>query len=564
MKKSLFQSQPVLYILLTLILLSCQEKNTVPSKQMINEMDLKRGEIITCGPDDKKFGTVAFEFSGTEKVKEDFNLALKLLHSFEYDEAEKVFSKIIDQEPQCAMAYWGVAMSNFHPLWAPPSETELKKGSKAIEIAQSISQKTKREEGYINAIAAFYKDWDKVDHRTRCINFEKAMENLNTEYPDDKETAIFYSLALTAAADPTDKSFTRQKKAGSILNGLYPGEPDHPGIVHYIIHTYDSPELAEMALPAARKYASVAPSSAHALHMPSHIFTRLGLWSDCIKSNLASVTSAQCYAEEAGIKGHWDEELHGMDYLVYAYLQKGENDLARKQLDYLKTIKEVHPLNFKVAYAFASIPSRYVLENKLWNEAAGLKIHYENFPWENFQWQKAIIHFTRLLGSANTGNLTAAKTELNELNTIHKKLLEQKDAYKANQVQIQIKSSEAWIKFKEGKNVEAVTLMNIAAEMEDKTEKHPVTPGEVIPAKELLGDLLLQMNKPNDALKAYEANLKKHPNRFNALYGAGLAAEKSGNIEKTNQYYRQLLAVVSPGNSDRKELTSINEFLKRN
>lgn len=562
MKKLLHPEPLLLFSLFLLILVSCNRKDKAPSNESINAINLKRGEVISCGPSDKQFGSAEFKISCSGKVKDDFNLAIKLLHSFEYDEAEKVFAKIIDEQPECAMAYWGVAMSNFHPLWTPPSETELKKGVKAIEIAQSIAKKSKREEEYINAIASFYKEWDKVDHRTRCINFEKAMENLNIEYPNDKEAAIFYALALNAAADPADKTFTKQKKAGSILNTLYPREPNHPGIVHYIIHTYDSPELAELALTAARKYASVAPSSAHALHMPSHIFTRMGLWSESINSNLASMSSAQCYAESAGIKGHWDEELHDMDYLVYAYLQKGENDLAKKQWDYLKTINEVYPVNFKVAYAFAAIPSRYLLENKNWKEAANLHIK-ENFSWENFQWQKAIIHFSRLIGSVHIGEFDSAKAELKELNRIHNRLVEQKDSYKANQVQIQIKTSEAWMRFREGKNKEALILMNLAADMEDKTEKHPVTPGEVIPARELLGDMLLQMNKSNEALEAYEADLKKHPNRFNGLYGAALAAERGNNFEKANTYYRKLTSIANATDSNRPELETARLFLKK-
>ncbi|MDB5199322.1 MAG: hypothetical protein JWO92_1285 [Chitinophagaceae bacterium] len=553
--------QPVIFILLSMIVLSCREKNAGPSNALIKEIDLKRGEVISCGPDDKQFGTVAFEFSGSEKIKADFNLAIKLLHSFEYDEAEKVFAKVIDEEPGCAMAYWGVAMSNFHALWTPPSEQELKKGSKAIEIAKSITQKTQREADYINAISSFYSDWNKVDHRTRCTRFEKNMEHIYTTYPNDKEASIFYALSLDAAADPADKTFIKQKKAGAILEALYPDEPNHPGIIHYIIHTYDYPGLAALALPAARKYAAVAPSSAHALHMPSHIFTRLGLWDEAIKSNLASVSSAQCYAKAAGIKGHWDEELHGMDYLVYAYLQKGENDLAKNQWEYLKTITAVDPLNFKVAYAFAAIPSRYVLENKMWKDAADLKDHYANFPWQKFQWQKAIINFTRLMGSVHIGNMGQAKNELEELNNIYDTLVKQKDAYKANQVLIQIKTGEAWIRFKEGKNSEALMLMNLAADMEDKTEKHPVTPGEVIPARELLADMLLQMNDPGKAWEMYEANLKTHPNRFNAIYGAGLSAEKSGDTAKAKLYYRQLLN-ISTANSNRAELSRIKIYLK--
>jgi hypothetical protein len=552
--------RPLIFILLPMIVLSCREKNAVPSKAIIKEVNLKRGEAISCGPDDGQFGSVEFETSCGEKVKANFNLAIKLLHSFEYDEAEKVFSQVIDEAPDCAMAYWGVAMSNFHALWTPPSQAEIEKGNKAIEIANSITNKNERESGYINAIAAYYKDWNKTDHLTRCINFEKAMEQLHATYPADKEAAIFYALALVASADPADKTYTNQKKAASILNTLYPGEPNHPGIIHYIIHTYDYPGLAHLALPAAKKYASVAPSSAHALHMPSHIFTRLGLWDEDIRSNLASVSSAQCYAEAAGIKGHWDEELHGLDYLMYAYLQKGDNDNAKKQWEYLKTISEINPANFKVAYAFASIPSRYLLENRLWKEAANLQMAKANFSWEKFPWQKAIIHFTRLLGSVNIGDINKARLELKELNLLHDKLVESKDAYKANQVHIQIKSGEAWIAFKERKKSEALTLMMLAANMEDKTEKHPVTPGEVIPAKELLGDMLLQMNEPRRALEVYDANIKKHPNRFNGIYGAGLSAERSGNIEKAKLYYNQLLKITEV-NSKRSEINTINMYL---
>ncbi|GAA4415718.1 hypothetical protein GCM10023187_46460 [Nibrella viscosa] len=547
--------------ILLLLLHSCKQKDASPSKELINEIKLKRGEVISCGALDKQFGTMEFETSSGENVKEDFTLAVKLLHSFEYDEAEKAFAKVIDKEPACAIAYWGVAMSNFHPLWTPPTESELQKGAKAIQIAQSL-KKSKREAAYINAIAAFYKNWGKTDHKTRCLNFEKGMETVYKNYPDDKEASVFYALSLNAAADPMDKSFRKQKKAGDILNALYPGQPNHPGIAHYLIHTYDYPELAELGLPAARKYASVAPSSAHALHMPSHIFTRLGLWDECIHSNSVSVSSAQCYAQAAGIKGHWDEELHGLDYLSYAYLQKGENDSAKQQWDYLKTIKEVSPLNFKVAYAFAAIPSRFVLENKMWQEAANLEVT-SAVPWKKFPWQEAIVHFTRLVGSVHTNNLISANDELKALNRIHDTLMTQKDIYKANQVAIQIKTSEAWIRLKEGKSSKALKLMQLAADMEDKTEKHPVTPGEVIPARELFGDMLLQLNMPMKALEAYEADLKKHPNRFNAIYGAGLAAQKSGNTQKSKFYFQQLLNVAGKGTSNRSELTKAKQFLKR-
>jgi len=548
-------------ILSVAALISCNGNNSVPSKELINQIDLKRGNVISCGSPDKQFGSVDFEMTCNEKAKKDFNLAIELLHSFEYDESEKVFAKVIDETPECAMAYWGVAMCNFHPLWTPPTELELQKGSKAIGIANTISKKSERESAYINAISTFYQDWNKTDHHTRCINYEKAMGKIHTAYPDDKEAAIFYALSLDASANPNDKTYINQKKAGSILNALYPSEPNHPGIIHYIIHTYDYPGLAELALPAARKYAAVAPNSAHALHMPSHTFTRLGLWDECIKSNLASVASAKCYAEQSGIKGHWDEELHGMDYLMYSYLQKGENKLANEQLKYLETIHEVHPANFKVAYAFAAIPARFLLENKNWYRAATLQMAPANFSWLQFPWQESIIHFTRLLGAAHLGNIKNANIELEKLKLLHDTLEQQKDEYKSQQVAIQIKTGEAWIQFAKEKTTVALNLMKLAADMEDGTEKHPVTPGEVLPARELLGDMLLQINQYENALLAYEAVLQKCPNRFNSLYGAGLAAEKSEQKQKAVFYFKQLLTISDTLKSDRPELAATRNFL---
>jgi tetratricopeptide (TPR) repeat protein len=557
----LFEKALLAYIILCLSL-SCNTKNKNVSAEDIQAINLKRGGIVLCGPADKQFGAVSFDVNCSEKVKNDFNLAVALLHSFEYDEAEKVFAKIIDEEPACAMAYWGVAMCNYHPLWAQPTPSELKKGAKSIELARSLGQQPEWESGYINAIAEFYKDADHVDHHTRCIRFKDAMGLMYRKYPRDKEAAIFYALALDAAADPADKSFASQRKAGDILNVIYPDEPNHPGIVHYIIHTYDFPGLAELALPAARKYASIAPSSAHAQHMPSHIFTRLGLWDESIRSNLISTSSAKCYAEHAGIKGHWDEELHGMDYLVYAYLQKAEDSLVKEQWDYLRTIHEVYPVNFKVAYSFAAIPARYLLENKMWKDAANLAIHPAAFTWEKFPWQKAIIHYTRILGLVHIGNMDSAEAELKILKRLYDTLTNQKDLYKANQVDIQIKTACAWLLFKEGKNKKALELMNDAADREDATEKNPVTPGEVIPARELLGDMFVQMRDPSKALEAYQEDLKRHPKRFNGLYGAGLAAEKSGDTGKAGFYYQQLSDQCT-GHCNRPELAAARLFLKK-
>ena len=540
---------------------ACNENNSAPSKELINQIRLKRGNVISCGPTDKQFGSLSFEMTCNEDTKKDFNLAVQLLHSFEYDESEKVFAKIIDKTPDCAMAYWGVAMCNFHALWTPPTEAELQKGNKAIEVANTIKGKSERETAYINSLATFYNNWENTDHQTRCYKYEKAMEKLHNNYPNDKEAAILYALALDASAKPTDKNYTNQKKAASILTALYPSEPNHPGIIHYLIHTYDYPGLAEKALPFARKYAGVAPSSAHALHMPSHIFTRLGLWDECIKSNLVSVASAKCYAEEAGIKGHWDEELHGMDYLVYGYLQKGDNKLAENQLKYLQTIIDVSPINFKVAYSFASIPSRIYLENKKWNEAAKIKLHPANFPWIKFPWQESIVHFSRLLGFIHLGDINNANNELAKLNQLHDTLQKQKDIYKSGQVAIQIKTGQAWILFSKGKITEALNFMKLAAAMEDSTEKHPVTAGEVLPASELLADMYFNAKQYKNALLAYEKVLQRSPNRFNSLYGSGVAAEHSGDKPKAIFYYKKLITTIDITNSERPEITKMRNFL---
>lgn len=546
-----------------LLFITCKQKNNTPAKEDITALQLKRGAVVTCGPPNQQFGSVAFENSCSPKAKADFDLALALLHSFEYDEAEKVFAKIIDEERGTAIAYWGVAMANFHPLWSPPTGSELEKGAKAIAIAQSLSNKTKREADYINATAQFYKDYDKKDHRSRALLFEKAMEKIHADYPKDEEAAVFYALALNGAADPADKTFSRQKKAGDMLAAMYSEKTNHPGLVHYIIHSYDSPLLAPLGLAAARKYASVAPSSAHAQHMPSHIFVRMGYWDEVIQSNTVAAESARCYAESTGLEGHWDEELHCLDYLIYAYLQKGDNTRAKQEWDYLKDMKKIEPVNFKVAYAFAAIPSRYVLENKMWKEAATLEINPIGFSWQQYPWQSAILYYTRGLGSAHAGNIAAAKTELGKLRSIQDTLARQKDAYKANLVQVQANTVEAWTLFKEGKTADALKLMTDAADLEDNTQKMAVTPSEVLPARELLGDMLLQLNEPAKALQEYEASLLQHANRFNGLYDAALAAERSGNKEKAKSYYQRLLSIADPKDQERTELKTARLYLNK-
>jgi tetratricopeptide (TPR) repeat protein len=505
--------------LLCILIFSC---NNHKQQSLIPEWDdLKRGEIVSCGPQDGElFGTVSFTATVPDDLHTDFNMAIALLHSFEYDEAEKMFAKVIDKAPECAMAYWGVAMANFHSLWAPPNDAELKKGLKAIELARAVKNKTERESAYIEAIAKYFGQSENKNHHSRLLEFEKAMEQLYKNHTDDKEAAIFYALALNAAATPGDKSYTKQRKAISILQPIFEQQPLHPGLAHYIIHNSDYPELAELGLPAAIKYASIAPASAHAQHMPSHIFTRLGLWQECINSNIVSADAARCYAEKAKIKGHWDEELHAMDYLVYAYLQKEEYGKAKEQVDYISTINKVSPVNFKTAYAFAAIPARYMLERKAWDEAARYQLHPVNYPWEKFPWQKSIYHFTRLLGSVHSNKPEAAQKELKEIQALYDQLLPVKDkSIEAAHVMVQLKAGEAWILYEKGDHKKAIELMAIAADMEDAMEKHPVTPAEVIPARELLAEMYAAMGEKEIALKTFEQVLKKHRGRANAVKG---------------------------------------------
>ena len=550
-----------LFVLLLLIILAaCGSDHSSPPAKAIDELHLKKGALISCGPPEAEFGTVDFETTCDAAIKKDFNVAVELLHSFEYDESEKVFAGIIERAPGCAMAYWGVAMCNFHPLWEPPTRADLKKGGEAVAIARSIAGKSAHESAYIDAAAAYYKDWDKnIPFPIRAAAFEKGMQELYRKYPTDGEAAIFYALALDAAASPGDKSYARQREAGNILNTLYKTEPNHPGIIHYIIHTYDYPGIADMGLAAARRYAEVAPSSAHALHMPSHIFTRLGLWDDCIRSNQASVAAARCYAQTAGIRGHWDEELHGLDYLIYAYLQKGDTRAAEEQLRYLDTIREVYPANLKVAYTFAAAPARVALENRDWAAAASLPLHSGGLVWAQFPWQEAINHFARLLGNIHLEKIEAAQSELARLGQLHDTLVRQNETYRAGQVAIQMKAGEAWIRSSMGKKTEALALMRLAADMEDSTSKHPVTPGEVLPARELYADMLLENKDYVTALQTYEAVLQKSPNRLNSLYGAGLAAEKSGDKGKAALYYGQLSRMADTA-SKRPEVNMARKF----
>ena len=534
-------------------------KNKPKPNPELASAGLVRGDLLLCG--DGQFGEVSFSLSCDYEVRDAFDLAVSLLHSFEYAEAEKAFAKVIDVDPECAMAYWGVAMSIYHALWKAPNPEELAKGSRILKLAEPLP-KTVKEQEYLNAIGSYFKDWEKIDHKTRALKMEKNMESIYKTYPDDTEAAIFYALALKSTADPEDKNHTNERKAGKILEGIFPDQPNHPGIAHYIIHNYDNPELAPMALTTARRYADIAPNSAHAQHMPSHIFTRLGLWDESINSNLRSADAARCYSDASGMEGHWTSEIHALDYLLYAYLQQGNTAKTKELYEYISGIKVVWGNNASLAYPFAANPARMVLENKDWEQAAILPIPSVALSWDKYPWEKSILHFTRALGSAHLGDIISAEKELATLQSLHEDLVKLEDDYKADQVMIQVKATQAWIEFARGNHEKALQFMRESAILEDNTEKHPVTPGEVIPARELLGDLLLALDNPREALAAYEMALKNSPNRFNGLYGAAIAAKTLGDTQKARQYFELLVQATGSSLSDRPELEEAKTFIQ--
>ncbi len=514
----------------------------------------------------EKIGKVNFVVSCSAESQKRFNRAVAWLHSFEYGESERAFNDIATRDPQCAMAHWGAAMSLYHQLWSPPTPAELEKGAREVQEAKQIGAKTKRERDYIDAIAQFFQDWEKVDHPTRAARYEHAMQKVYTRCPSDHEAGLFYALALNAtalAASPMDKTYAKQKKAAAILNRVLRLQPEHPGVAHYLIHSYDYPPLAHFALAAARSYARIAPSSAHALHMPSHIFTRLGLWDEDIATNIKSENAAKDYTRKNHLAGSWDEQLHAMDYLAYAYLQQARDREARAVLDELKAIRRTDPESFKCAYSFAAIPARWALERRNWSEAAELKVEPVDFPWPRFQWAEAITHFARAIGAARNGDSDRAKVEVEKLAEIQKQLVGKKDNYDwAMQVEIQRRAAAAWLAKAESKNAEALRLMRSAADLEDSTDKHPVTPGAVLPARELLGDLYLELSQPAEALREYERSLVDSPNRLNGLYGAGRAAPLGGDYFKARVFYQKLARIGARGDGGRAELQRAREFLR--
>lgn len=514
----------------------------------------------------EQVGRVNFKISCNAKTQSQFNRAVAWLHSFEYEEAEKEFLQVANDDPQCGMAYWGVAMSNYHPLWVPPTPDELKKGMSAVEKANLAGARTERERDYIAAITSFFKDADKVDHRTRSTAYYDAMKRLYERNPTDNEAGVFYSLALIATGMmSTDKTYAKEKEAAQILNRVLKSEPQHPGVTHYLIHSYDYPALAELALPAARSYAKIAPASAHAQHMPSHIFTRLGLWQEAIRSNLDARASAKAFAARHQMPGAWDEQLHAMDYLAYAYLQGAQDKQAWGVLQELNKIRQVDPPSFKVAYAFAAIPARYALERRQWAEAAKLSLKpgtVTNLSWDNFRWAEADLHLARAVGAARTGNTAIAREEVEQLKVIRQQLGVVTNGYDwAKQVEIQLKIAGAWLSFAEGKSEAAVVEMRSAADLDDATEKHPVTPGSILPGREQLGDLLLELKQPREALQEFELSLRVAPNRFNGVYGAARAARLAGDDRTAKTYYQKLIDLCRYADTLRPEIGEARKFV---
>jgi tetratricopeptide (TPR) repeat protein len=498
-----------------------------------------------------QLGTVHFETSCNADVQPSFDRAVALLHSFWYGAAVKAFTEIGSRDPACAMAYWGVAMSSWYPLWDPPSAGALKQGREAVQKAKSIGAKTDRERDYIGAIELFYADADKLDHRARALAYEAAMERVYAKYPADREAAVFYALALDATQDPTDKTYAKVTKAGEILEKVFAEQPNHPGVAHYIIHSYDYPPLSARALDAARRYATIAPSAPHALHMPSHIFTRRGLWQESIRSNTDAAAAAKSDRDAQG-------QLHAMDYMVYAHLQLAQDGKARRVVEEASTVSGRE--TGATAYAQASIPARYALELRRWTEAAALPVVPRP---ERYTYTEGITYFARALGAARTGDVAAARAEVERLRTLHDKLVETKQGYWADQVEVQRRAASGWLAWADGKTEEAVALMRSAADLEDSSEKAPVTPAPVLPARELLGDLLTELKQPAQALKEYELSLQREPNRFNTFYGAARAAELSGDPTKAKAFYTKLVELGSQADGERASLVAARAFVAK-
>jgi hypothetical protein len=500
-----------------------------------------------------RMGTVHFDTSCSPAVRDEFDLAVATLHSFGYRKSAQLFAEVLSKDPSCSMAEWGVAMSHYRQLWDPPTEDDLRIGLEASQKGLSMGPKTQRESDYLNAILSFYQNAGSEGHSVRAKRYETAMESLHSRYPQDNEAAIFYALSLIANAPHNDKTYANQKKATQILEPVFLQQPGHPGLAHYIIHANDNPALAQQALNAAQRYSQIAPDSPHALHMPSHIFTRLGLWDESIASNLASAASAR----KQKLAG---DELHALDYLVYAYLQTGRITEARKLTQQLPVVEAGDAARYAGLYATVAIPARYWIEREQWGAAAALPLPSQTSLGDAYASTEATLYFARALGAARLGDIRAAQAAMQPLLSL-RDLLAQSGDDDADQVNTQLKIVTAWIKWAEGDHSAALQEMRTAAAMEDATEKSPVSPGSIAPAPEMLGDMLLLAKQPKLALAAYESSLKSAPGRLRAEYGAAVFAQEAGLRPAAEQHYRKLVTNCSHADSDLPELAQANHFL---
>jgi tetratricopeptide (TPR) repeat protein len=520
-------------------------------------------------------GKVDFSVSCAPVARLEFVRGVALLHSFFYEEARRTFTSVAEKDPKCAMAQWGIAMTWWHPIWTPPNPDEMTAGKAAIDKAMTMTVATDRERGFITALNAYYQTPDTpavgavgqschgpVGPRDRVIAYEKAMRRLYDKYPDDFETQTFYALAVLSVgyATPTDTTLSKQLQAAVILEKLWKKNPNHPGVVHYLIHCYDYPTLAERGLAAARSYAYIAPWVPHALHMPSHIFTRLGMWSESIDANRAAADAARAYATMRHRDATEAEELHALDYMAYSYLQEARDTKAKEIVDFAATIRKTNPeLEFTAAYALAAIPSRYALERSDWTGAAALSIPAVPH-WSSFPFLAALIEYGHALGQAHTGNLDGARKAIARMQQLRDATKDPKFDYFKNHLDLQMQAASAWVAYAEGKKDEAIEMLHRSADAEDVLGKHPVTPGALIPIREQLGSLLLELGQCEKAQREFEAALKIYPGRFRGLYGAALAAEQSGDKQSAHRYYAQLAAQTANSDGSRDELNHIREY----
>ncbi|MGH8769082.1 MAG: tetratricopeptide repeat protein [Burkholderiales bacterium] len=521
-------------------------------------------EVARQGAPPEKLGAVNFPVSCSAAAQKEFNRAMALFHSFWFDPAKKSFATVLELDPQCAMAQWGIAfMSMGNPFAWPANPNAMKAAAAAAAEAQRIGANSERERDYIAALSVFLNDWESIDHRPRVIAFEKAMEGVARRHPQDIEAQILYALVLDATALPTDKSFANQLKAAGILEPLFGKYPNHPGVPHYLIHTYDYAELAHKGLPAARIYAGIAPSVPHALHMPSHIFSRVGLWEELVEGNRASyrVAMGELSEKTLGIGAY--DALHAMDYMVFGHLQQAQDKAAQQIADEVAAIRKVNVENFVAAYAFASIPSRIALEHRDWAQAAALELSPSDLAWNKFPQAEAILVFARGLAAARTGDINAARRDQQRLQALKDAMTAAKIGYWAGQADFQIKTVNAWIALAEKRNDEALQSMRAAAEAEEASDKHPVTPGNIVPSRELLAEMLMETGQPAQALAEYERSLKRDANRFRSVYGAARAAEAAGNSGAARDYYAKLQRLTANHDTERPELARAREFLAK-